>query len=169
MDNYETIVIILKDMEHISKALSIPSFPIYFLGGSACILGKYTDRATRDFDFIDLHYSALYGKVLRYLNNFDMLEYESTVLAPSYKNRACKLEQFQYLQIYILSREDIIVSKIIRMEQKDIEDMDILMIKSDKALIQNIIDEVLNRDDLFESKRQAFLRNLPDFKERYDV
>lgn len=169
MENYEAMITVLKDMEKISQALEVPPFPIYFLGGSACILGKYTDRATRDFDFIDLHYSASYGKVLRYLNNFDMLEYESTILAPSYKSRAYMLEQFKYLQIYILSREDIIVSKIIRMEEKDIEDMDILMMKSDKMLIHNIIDEVLKRDDLFESKRQAFLKNLPAFEERYHV
>ena len=169
MDNYEAMIAILKDMEKISRTLVVPPFPIYFLGGSACILGKYTNRATRDFDFIDLHYSASYGKVLRYLNNFDMLEYESTIIAPSYKSRANKLEQFKYLEIFILSREDIIVSKIIRMEQKDVEDIDILIMKSDKMLIQNIIDEVLNREDLFESKRQAFLSNLPAFKEKYNV
>lgn len=169
MENYEAMITILKDMERISKALEVPPFSIYFLGGSACILGKYTDRATRDFDFIDLHYSAFYGKVLRYLNDFDMLEYESTILAPSYKSRAIKLEQFEYLHIYILSREDIIVSKIIRMEQKDIEDMEILIMKSDKSLICKIIDEVLSREDLFESKRQAFVNNLPTFRERYHV
>jgi hypothetical protein len=169
MDNYEAMITVLHDMEKISIALEVPPFPIYFLGGSACILGKYTIRPTRDFDFIDLNYSASYGKVLRYLNNFDMLEYESTIVAPSYKSRANKLEQFKYLEIYILSREDIIVSKIIRMEQKDIEDIDILMMKSDRTLIRNIIDEVLNRKDLFESKKQAFSGNLPAFKERYDV
>jgi len=169
MNDYKSITEVIFDMEKVAQALNVPSFPIYFLGGSACILGKYSDRATRDFDFVDLHYSSLYGKVLRYLNDFDMLEYESTILAPSYKERAYKLEQFKYLQIFALSREDILVSKIIRMEPKDIEDMDILIQKCDKTVILSIIKEVLNRQDLFDTKREAFLRNLPAFTEKYHV
>jgi len=160
---------VINDMEKVAATLGIPTFPIYFLGGSACILGGYTDRATRDFDFVDLNYPSAYGKVLRYLSDFDMLEYESTILAPTYKNRAKRLEQFKYLEINVLSREDIIVSKIIRMEPKDIEDIDILIKESDQRLIANIIDEVLQRKDLFESKKEAFIKNLPAFKERYNV
>ncbi|MCX7710735.1 MAG: DUF6036 family nucleotidyltransferase [Clostridia bacterium] len=169
MNNYQSMIKVVEDMEKVAQALNVPSFPIYFLGGSACILGKYSDRATRDFDFIDLNYSATYGKVLRYLNDFDMLEYESTLLAPSYKRRAIRIDRFKYLEIFVLSREDIIVSKIIRMEPKDIEDIDLLIKDSDKALIVSIIDEILDRTDLFESKRQAFVNNLPAFKERYNV
>lgn len=169
MNNYESVVLIIKDMEKIAQALNVPSFAIYFLGGTACILGHYSDRMTRDFDFVDLNYSSTYGKVLRYLNDFDMLEYESTILAPSYKERAKKLEQFNYLDVYILSREDIIVSKVIRMERKDIEDIDLLIKESDKGLINKIVEEVLSREDLFESKKNAFLNNLPAFRERYNV
>ena len=169
MNNYESMLETLKNMEKVAQVLNVPPFPIYFLGGSACVLGNYSDRVTRDFDFIDLDYSSTYGKVLRYLNDFDMLEYESTILAPSYKERAKRFEQLEYLQIFILSREDIIVSKIIRLEQKDIEDIDRLIVQSDKLLILNIIGEVLQRKDLFDSKREAFLTNLPAFKERYNV
>lgn len=169
MKNYEAMTEILKDMEKVAKALGVQPFSIYFMGGSACILGMYTDRATRDFDFVDLNYPASLGKVLRYLNDFDMLEYESTTLSPSYNERALKLEQFSYLNLYVLSKEDIVVSKIIRMEKKDIEDMDSLMISCDKKLIANIIDEVLQRKDLYDSKMEAFSKNLPLFRERYNV
>ena len=169
MDNYEAMIQILKDMERISLVLEIPPFSIYFLGGSACILGKYNSRATRDFDLIDLNYPAIYGKALRYLSNFDMLEYESTILSPLYRTRATRLQQFSHIQIYVLSREDVIVSKIIRMEAKDIEDINVLMESSSKELIRNIIDEVLERKDLFEAKKQAFLKKLPAFRERYHV
>ena len=169
MDNYNALVKDLKNMEKIAMVLEVEPFPIYFLGGSACILGKYTNRSTRDYDFIDLNYSANLGKVFRYLNDFDMLEYESTILAPSFKERAKRLKEFSYLEIYILSREDIIVSKIIRMEPKDLEDMDILIKDSDKAMILDIVDEVLRRKDLFEPKRKAFLEHRPVFKERYHV
>ncbi|HEY9060341.1 MAG TPA: DUF6036 family nucleotidyltransferase [Pseudobacteroides sp.] len=80
-----------------------------------------------------------------------------------------RLEEFKYLDIYILSREDIIVSKIIRMDPKDIEDIDNLMIESDKKLIMTTICEVLERTDLFQTKKDAFTRNLSLFKERYNV
>ncbi|WP_213973956.1 DUF6036 family nucleotidyltransferase, partial [Tepidanaerobacter acetatoxydans] len=144
-------------------------FDIYFLGGAACILGEYTNRATRDFNFIDLNYPSKLGRVFVQLRDFDMLEYESTVISPKYKERAIKLNKFKYLNVYLLSPEDIIVSKIIRLEQKDIEDIDELMNMADKDLINQIIDEVLSRDDLYESKKNQFIKRLPEFRERYDV
>lgn len=159
----------IKNMEEVSKVFDIEPFDIYFLGGAACILGGYTERATRDFDFIDLDYSAKLGKVFVQLRDFDMLEYNSTILSPKYKERASKLHKFKYLNVYLLSIEDIIVSKIIRLEQKDIEDIDILMDKANKGLINQIIDEVLERDDLYESKKEHFTKQLPRFKERYHV
>lgn len=169
MDNFDAVKEVIENMEKIAKVLEVEPFAIYFLGGSACILGRYTERATRDFDFIDLEYPARFGKVLRYLNDFDMLEYESTILSPSYKERATRLKAFTYLEVYVLSREDIVVSKIVRMAPKDIEDMDIMMKVCDKTLIIKIINEVLGREDLYQSKRQAFIKNLSLFKERYNV
>ncbi|MBP7177331.1 MAG: hypothetical protein KBA53_14090 [Thermoclostridium sp.] len=169
MDNADALKQILKDMDTVAKALGVEPFSIYFLGGSACILGGYSDRMTRDFDFVDLDYPAHYGRVLRYLNDFDMLEYESTILAPSYQERAIRLNEFQYLNIFILSREDIIVSKIIRMEEKDLDDMDRMIGASDKKLILKIIDEVLSREHLYPSKKNAFLQKLPEFRRRYNV
>ncbi|HHY71041.1 MAG TPA: hypothetical protein GX519_05190, partial [Thermoanaerobacterales bacterium] len=53
--------------------------------------------------------------------------------------------------------EDIIVSKIIRLEQKDFQDLDELIKIADKELINEIIEEVLNRDDLYESKKKQFI------------
>ena len=41
MSNYQSMIEVVSDMEKVAQALNIPSFPIYFLGGSACILGKY--------------------------------------------------------------------------------------------------------------------------------
>ncbi len=157
------------DMEKVAIAFDVEPFDIYFLGGAACILGEYTNRATRDFDFIDLNYPSKLGRVFVQLRDFDMLEYESTVISPKYKERAIKLNKFKYLNVYLLSPEDIIVSKIIRLEQKDIEDIDELMNMADKDLINQIIDEVLSRDDLYESKKNQFIKRLPEFRERYDV
>ena len=40
---------------------------------------------------------------------------------------------------------------------------------SDKQLILQIIDEVISRNDLFDSKRQGFIANVSKFKELYNV
>ena len=169
MSLYEQMSNTIHEMEEISKLFKIDPFPIYFLGGSACLLGKYTERATKDFDFIDLNYSSKLGKVFIHLRDYDILEYQSTALSPSYMDRAIRLNEFQYLQIFILSKEDIIVSKIIRLAPKDIEDIDKLIAGSDKNLINAIIREVLDRSDLFQSKKDAFSRNLGIFREKYHV
>jgi len=160
---------ILFEAEKIAMLFDIDPFDIYLLGGSAYILGEYNDRVTKDFDFVDLDYPTKYGKVFSHLRDFDMLEYESSLLSPEYKNRAMKIEKFKYLKIDILSREDIIVSKIIRFEPKDIEDIDVLIKKADRQLILKIIDEVLGRSDLYQVKKQGFFLKLPLFKERYYV
>ena len=73
------------EMEQVAKLFNVEPFDIYFLGGSACVLGGYTERATRDFDFVDIEYSSHLGKVFVQLRDFDMLEYESAILSPRYK------------------------------------------------------------------------------------
>lgn len=160
---------IIYDMEKVARLFAIEPFDIYLLGGAACILGGYTERATMDFDFVNLEYSSRLGRVFAMMRDFDMLDYELAVLSPVYKSRAGKLNQFEYLNIYVLSVEDIIVSKIIRLEKKDCEDIDILIKQADKALIKKIIAEVLSRKDLMRSKKLGFKSKLPLFKELYNV
>lgn len=38
-----------------------------------------------------------------------------------------------------------------------------------QSIIIRIIDEILHRPDLFDTKKEAFMYNLPAFKERYNV
>lgn len=160
---------VLHEMEEVTKLFKLDSFDIYIIGGSACILGEYTTRATMDIDFVDLGYPAKYGKVFSLLRDYDMLEYESTVLSPTYKQRAIKLEEFQYINVYILAKEDIAVSKIIRLAEKDIEDLDQMIPNCKKELLNSIIDEILERNDLFESKKEEFKKKLTIFREKYNV
>ena len=120
-------------------------------------------------DFVDLGYPAKYGKVFVLLRDYDMLEYQSTILAPSYQSRAKQLEEFRYIHVYILSREDIVISKIIRLAEKDREDLEQLMPKCDKKLLNNIINEVIEREDLFQSKKEEFEKKLKVFREKYHV
>ncbi len=165
----DNLIEVLIQMEEVTKLFKLEPFDIYLIGGGACILGEYTTRATLDIDFVDLGYPAKYGKVFTLLRDYDMLEYQSTLLSPNYKKRAIKLEEFKYINVYILSKEDIVVSKIIRLANKDIEDLDELIPKCNKELINNIIDEIINRDDLFESKKTEFIKKLKVFREKYNV
>lgn len=156
-------------MEEVTKLFKLEPFDIYIIDGGACILGEYTTRATLDVDFVDLGYPAKYGKVFVLLRDYDMLEYQSTILSPTYKERAIKLEEFQYINVYILSKEDIAISKIIRLAPKDVEDLNQIIPNCNKEILNHIIEEVLKRDDLFESKRSEFEKKLKIFKEKYDV
>ena len=165
----ENLIETLHEMEEVTKLFKLKPFDIYIIGGSACILGEYTTRATLDIDFVDLGYSAQYGKVFTLLKDYDMLEYQSTILSPKYMERAKKLEEFKYISVYILSKEDIAVSKIIRLAQKDIEDLDEIIPTCNKEKLNTIIDEILNRTDLFKSKKSEFERKLKIFREKYNV
>lgn len=165
----ESLIEVLHEMEEVTKLFKLEPFDIYIIGGSACILGKYTNRATLDIDFVDLGYTAKYGKVFSLLRDYDMLEYQSTVLSPTYQKRAIKLDEFNYINVYILSKEDVVVSKIIRLAEKDIEDLNQIVPKCDKELLNSIIKEILDRDDLFDSKKNEFIKKLSIFREKYNV
>ena len=165
----DNLIEVLHEMEEVTKLFKLEPFDIYIIGGGACILGDYTTRATLDIDFVDLGYPAKYGKVFVLLRDYDMLEYQSTILSPSYQKRARKLEEFNYINAYILSREDVVISKIIRLAQKDLEDLEQIMPYCDKKVLNTIINEVLNREDLFESKKEEFERKLKIFREKYNV
>lgn len=165
----DSLMEVIHEMEEVTKLFKLDPFDIYIVGGSACILGKYTNRATLDIDFIDLGYPAKYGKAFSLLRDYDMLEYESTILSPTYKERATKLSDFKYINVYILSKEDIAISKIIRLSEKDIEDLNEIIPKCNKTLLNNIIKEIIERNDLFETKKSEFCKKLKVFKEKYNV
>ena len=165
----DNIIEVLHEMEEVTKLFKLEPFDIYIIGGSACILGEYTTRATIDVDFIDLGYPSKYGKVFAMLRDYDMLEYESTILSPNYKERAIKLEEFQYINVYILSKEDVAVRKKNRLADKDIEHLQQNIPMCNKKTLNKIIEEILNRDDLFESKKDGFKENLKIFREKYNV
>lgn len=165
----DNLIEVIREMEEVTKLFKLEPFDIYIIGGGACILGEYTTRATLDIDFVDLGYPAKYGKVFVLLRDYDMLEYQSTILSPTYKERAVKLEEFKYINVYILSKEDIAVSKIIRLAEKDIEDLNQIVPNCNKEVLNSIIEEILNREDLFESKKTEFEKKLKIFKEKYNV
>ena len=165
----ETLLNVIHEMEEVTKLFQLEPFDIYIIGGSACILGEYTTRATLDVDFVDQGYPAKYGRVFSLLRDYDMLEYQSTILSPTYKERATRLKEFSYIRVYILAREDIAVSKIIRLAPKDWEDLDQIITKCNKQILNQIIEEITSREDLYDSKKKEFMKKLTIFREKYHV
>lgn len=169
LKNRELLLELIKDADDFATLKNIECPPIYLLGGSACILGNYLDRATLDLDFIDISYDASVGKVFRLFDRFDMLDIYVTPIANGYKQRAIKLQGFTTLDYYVLSREDIIVSKLGRFSEKDQEDIDILIEKCDYELLDRLIKNVIERNDLSERIKAEFIRNSELLKEKYHV
>lgn len=66
-------------------------------------------------------------------------------------------------------KEDIAINKVIRLAEKDIEDLDQIIPNCDKEVLSKIIGEISKREDLFESKKTEFERKLKIFKEKYNV
>lgn len=54
-------------------------------------------------------------------------------------------------------------------EMEDIEDLNQIMPNCDKNVLKQIINEILSREDLFESKKEGFVKNLNIFREKYNV
>lgn len=159
----------LHDMEDFAELRKYKMPPIYLLGGSGCIIGEYIKRATVDFDIIDMNYPSQSASFFRLLEKVDYLDLYQTTIALDYEKRAKKLEEFKYIDIYVLSKEDIIVTKIGRYEEKDINDIRELLQDSDRSLILKIIDNVKERKDIGEKLKRAFIKNVKLFRRDFDV
>lgn len=165
--NREILSQILKDMEDFAEMKNIDYPPMYLLGGSGCIIGGYLDRATTDFDLLDMEYSSNVGSLLRILGKLDLLDQYLTTIPHDFPSRAIKIEQFN--NIYILSKEDIILSKIGRYSKIDIEDISKLIQTADIELIRELINKVLERKNISQRVKEEFTKNLKLFKERFHV
>ena len=73
----QALILALKDMEDFAMLKKIGCPPIYLLGGCACIIGGYLDRATRDIDMLDLGYSSKVGRLFRILGEKNLVKARS--------------------------------------------------------------------------------------------
>ncbi len=169
LKNREILLELLHDADDFATLKKIECPPLYFLGGSGCILGEYLDRATFDLDFIDINYSASAGKVFRLFDRFDMLDLYVTTVAENFEERALSLSGFDTLKFYVLSKEDIIVSKLGRYSEKDREDISTLIKDSKKDLLVQLISNVVNRQDLSDRIKQEFIKNSQLLRDDYNV
>lgn len=55
----DNLIEVIHEMEEVTKLFKLEPFDIYIIGGSACVLGEYTTRATLDIDFIDMGYPVI--------------------------------------------------------------------------------------------------------------
>jgi len=140
----------------------------YIAGGAACVLGGHTERATRDFDFIDTGYSSQMSKVFKLLEPYDLLTNYFAAIPKNYAERAVKLEGFDNISVYLLSKEDIIASKIDRLAEKDIEDIKSLISQVDFDLLRVCIDETYV-NIVYDDRKQRYMSNLERFKELFGV
>lgn len=169
MKNRDLLMELLHDADDFATLKKIKCPPIYFLGGSGCILGNYLDRATLDLDFIDINYEASVGKVFRLFDRFDMLDVYVTPIADGFESRAIKLEGFETLDYYVLSKEDIIVSKLGRFSDKDKEDIDTLIKECDLKKLNTLIQNVIERENFSDRIKAEFIKNSTDLRKRYNV
>jgi hypothetical protein len=159
----------LKVIEQIAISRNYPAIDLYFLGGSGCILGNYLDRLTHDVDIINLDYPSKYGTLFRLFGEYDMLDLQNTSVPPSYRSRCKIIPGFSLVKPFVLSREDIIVSKIIRLAEKDREDIQNLLPYSDITLVNDLINEVLNNPDMLDTALNRFKQKLPEFRRIFNV
>ncbi len=165
----QALTLALQDMEDFAMLKQLDCPPIYLLGGSACIIEGYLDRATRDVDILDLEYSAQVGRLFRILGEVDYLDSTLTTLAEDYKERAVRVSVVKKIDVYALSREDIIVTKIGRYSEKDKEDIKELIKKSDKDKINKLIDSVKQRENISAKVKEYFIYNVEKFRRDFDV
>ena len=165
----QSLIEALKDMEEFSEIKKLECPPIYLLGGSACIIQGYLDRATRDIDILDLEYSSQVGRLFRILGDVDYLDIILTTLAEGYEERTIRVKEIKNIEVYVLSREDIVVTKIGRYSDKDKEDIKILMEKVDKEKIIQLIDNVKKRKNLSSKIKLNFIENVEQFRSDFNV
>jgi|SRR5690554_2501990 len=140
----------------------------YFAGGSACILAGYTDRATRDFDFVDRGYNSKLSKVLKLLEPYDLLTTYFAAIPKNYAERAQKIDGFENIRVFVFSKEDIIASKIDRLSDRDIDDINLLIKNVDRNILLKCVEETVE-NIVYEDRKKRYLNNAEIFKRMYNI
>ena len=169
----------MKDSEQLKNDLKfiddivgyiLPDYKIdlYLAGGSACILAGYLDRATNDFDIIDIGYTSTIGKILNYLQPYDLLDIRHAEIPIHYMDRAIKLEDYNNINVFVLSKEDIIASKIGRYSEKDKNDIKILLKDIELELLkESIVDTISGIINV--KRKDRYIIHLYDFKCEFNI
>ncbi len=169
MKEYNELVNDLKFIDQITGYMQPDTkIELFLLGGSGCILAGYLERATKDFDVIDIGYSAAAGKLLNYLQPYDLLDLSHAEIALGFRERAVLLDKFVNIRVYVLSREDIIASKIGRFEKKDRQDIELLMKNADRekllVCLKDMWKSITNKN-----RKMRYKKHLAIFLKEYAI
>ncbi len=107
--------------------------------------------------------------MFRLFDRFEILDLYVTPIAECFEERKIELSGFKTIEVYVLSKEDIIVSKLGRYSEKDKEDISALIKDSDKILIAKLIKNVESRDDFSERVKHEFMKNSKLLRAEYNV
>jgi len=142
-------------------------FNVIIVGGSALILGDYTQNVTKDIDVIsatkDLH--ELFWKydmncdVTAYMNSFPL----------NYEDRLVPLMEGKKIIFYSLSLEDIAISKLCGGRPNDLEDLEVIADKIDWKLLENLAvkEDELKANIMNDSNYFFFFENYKDYIKRF--
>ena len=159
----------LNDLASFSKMKDIQCPPLYLLGGSACIIQGYLDRATRDIDILDLDYPANVGRLFKILGQVDYLDIELTTIPLDYASKATRISEINGIEVYVLCPEDIICAKLGRYSEKDKEDISFLIRYIDATKLAFSLEKVLHRTELSSLVKRNFEKNLVRFRGDFNV
>jgi len=125
--------------------------------GASFLLKGYTNKFTLDIDSI----TEMDDSVVSYLESFSInnAASEVTPLSSSYKERLTKIcGEFSVMNIYVLSNEDLVASKMGRLSDDDLRDIEDTGIMEDvnMALLTEIAEELSSKVPGFAHKWQYF-------------
>lgn len=126
-------------------------------GGASFLLKGFSNKFTLDIDTI----TEMNEDVLLYLESFSINNSASEVtkISPSYKDRLVKLKgKFDVLDLYLLSNEDLVITKIGRLSDDDLKDIQETGIMEDinMPLLTKLAQEIIAEDTDFGHKWRYF-------------
>lgn len=146
------------------------SFELYIAGGSGLALLNVIDRGTHDIDAI---YASI--DILDLLEKYDIncrIQTYEDLFPYNYQNRLQRLDiPFRKMKYYVVSLEDIIISKLFAARNTDIQDITNPGVLSsiNRERLKNIVtdpDEIMP-DFPNEHRYAFFMQNYKDYIEEY--
>lgn len=165
----DDIIFSFKKLDTLLKLEQV-QLEVCLIGGTACLLTGIVDRATIDYDLLNLDYSPRFRNYLNLFNPYDLVDFEATTIPRSFKERLHLVFSGEYLACSILSIEDLILSKLCRNLEKDFRDIDLLILKADVQKIAYLIAEV--RKDIhtrYPRLQENFKSSIVTFNQRYSI
>jgi len=142
-------------------------FSVIVVGGSALILGDYTQNVTKDIDVIGAT-KDLYHLFWKYDMNTDVAAYMNS-FPMKYEDRLVLIFQGKKVNYYTTSLEDTVISKLCGGRKNDMEDVEVVANKVDWDLLEKLATDedelkanIMNDKDYF-----FFFENYKDYVRRF--